>query len=55
MTFIYEHDLHPLKLYTETENELSTLTLSTVIESHSTDRQTDRQIPPKNITTPLGG
>jgi len=42
MTFIYELDLYPLKMYLQTKNELPRSRLSKV-RALQTDRQTDRQ------------
>ena len=41
MTFTYEVDRYPLKLYSQTENKLSTSVLSNVVEYYT--RQTDKQ------------
>jgi len=58
MTFVYELDPYPLEMYSRTENELSTSTLSKVIVLHTyihAHRQTDRQTLPKAFATPLRG
>ena len=49
MTFVYELDLYPVKLYSQTTNELSTLRLSTDIVFRQTGIQTDAA---EDITTP---
>ena len=51
---VYEPDTYPLKTYSQTKSELSTSRFSQVIVLQ-TDSHKYRQMPAKNITTPLHG